>query len=204
MISKCPKCGKDIEHEDFLFEVRCEQPNCGTRFNPFMLQGAASAEPPPEPEAQPEGPGPSLMTEGDAMGAAAAEVGFQESQEAFQEIQQYGEALAETPPGSPPPPTTSPKAAAKKAAVAPLEPGAECPISAGDSLPGYTIDALFMPVSACSKVEAASESPFHGAFQGLWQQAQSVGATGIIGLRWTLTPDGGKVFASGTPVRCSK
>lgn len=208
MISKCPKCGKDIEHEDFLFEVRCEQAGCGTRFNPFMLANTeAPAAPVAEPDIPSEGAGPSLMTEGDAAGAAAAASGFAESQEAFQEIQQYGEALSETPIGAPPPPTTSPKAAAAKKAsgpVAPIEPGSECPITAGDTLPGYQIDGIFLPISAWAEIDAGSASPFHKAFAGLWQQAQSVGASGVIGLRWTVSPDGGKVFATGTPVRCLK
>ncbi|MBI1860603.1 MAG: hypothetical protein HYR96_06775 [Deltaproteobacteria bacterium] len=33
MLSLCPKCHHEIEHEDYLFEVTC---SCGAHFNPFM------------------------------------------------------------------------------------------------------------------------------------------------------------------------
>lgn len=74
MISICPKCHHEIEHEDYLFEVVC---SCGARFNPFMTSqdSAPKAEPGPQPPAE-------------------KVPAFSESEAAFSAIRNYGEALS--------------------------------------------------------------------------------------------------------------
>jgi len=186
MLSNCPKCSKPIEHEDFLFEVVCD---CGCRFNPFMLlEGQATAEPPQEVQPAPV---------------------FSESQAAFQEIQNFGETLTEPEPA---PATAIPGAApatrpaAPRMAAVPVAtaaPGDECPITAGDSLPGYSIDGYGMPVSTVAEV-GTGESPLGAAFLSLWQQALAGGGNGIVGLRWVVLPDGARILVAGTPVRLSR
>lgn len=198
MESVCPNCQKKNEHEDFLFEVVCK---CGSRYNPFMQLE------------DPNGLGaePSAMSENAAAGAD----NFAESSATFQELRDFGENLGQSEAGVSPgvsegTPKEAPVAsAAPKARPAPtvavnVEPGEECPMTAGDGLPGYVIEAYYLPVSVVCDVEMGGDNPLRNAFSALWQSARGAGGNGVVSLRWSLTPDGAKVVASGTPVKCAR
>jgi hypothetical protein len=196
MLSICPKCKKEIEHEDFLFEVHCD---CGSRFNPFMnLEPAptdvAHAEPPSA------GAGLDAPTWQDPM---AEQPDFKESQSVFAELKDFAEGtMAEmaVPPLNldGPPPAASPSI--------PRAPGApsDAVLTSGDGLPGYRIDAYLAPVSAVAALNPADSNPLRPGFDALWSHAVAEGANGVVAVRWVLSPDGSRVILSGTPVRCSK
>lgn len=188
MLSTCPNCKKQIEHEDYLFEVSCE---CGMRFNPFMDLGTPAAETPLTPAwADPSGttaPDPNA---------------FAESHSVFAELKEFAEGTAHAT-------TAKPSVLDKPSTAAAPVPFAAVPssepiITSGDGLPGYRIEAYLAPVSATGTLNAADANPMRPGFDALWNQAIALGANGIVAVRWVLSPDGSKVILSGTPVRCTK
>ena len=192
MQSTCPNCKKQIEHEDFLFEVVC---SCGSRFNPFM--GLSEAPPldgvdvPVSAPAAVEGP-----------------ESFEESQAVFNELKEFAEGtnmgkqanlVVGTPLDGPPKPPTR-KAKTPQKVTLP----SDAIMTAGDGLPGYHIDEYLPPVSASGALDPHDPNPLGRAFETLWAQAVAIGATGVVAVRWVLLPEGNRVLMSGTPVRCSK
>ncbi len=183
MLSTCPNCKKEIEHEDFLFEVQCQ---CGSRFNPFM---SMSEETPAEVVATPVWENKDSTPD------------YSESQSVFSELKEFAETGAVTPPPSPPNATAEldslPGATNSVEAL-------DAILTAGDSLPGYQIDRYLPPVSAVAALDASEPNPLRPGFNALWSQALQCGANGIVAVRWVLSPDGTRVVLSGTPVHCSK
>ncbi len=194
MITPCPQCKKQVEHEDFLFEVVCD---CGARFNPFMnmtdippLDGvempavAAAASPEPENYAQSQAVFAELK---DFAEGNLADIG---------EVGEVGKpaAVADLNP--------SPFPAAVETKFAPVPEG-ETILTAGDGLPGYRIDAYLPPISALCELQAIS-NPLAKGFEALSSEAAARGANGVVAVRWILSPDGTRVVLSGTPVRCTK
>ncbi|MBY0369393.1 hypothetical protein K2X33_01825 [bacterium] len=177
MTSNCPQCKKAVEHEDYMFEVRCD---CGSRFNPFM----------------------------DASNT------FEEGQAALEEIAQFalGQQTSEAPAaahaaagGSPSePPVAEVRSAPTAAFTARTVSDSEPILTAGDSLPGYRIENYLAPVSTSADLDPNHNHPLKAGFDALWAQAVASGATGIVAMRWVLSPDGTRVVLSGTPVVCTK
>lgn len=200
MITPCPQCKKQVEHEDFLFEVICD---CGARFNPFMnmnevppLDGVEVAADPPTWQEPP-----------------AAPTNFAESQAVFAELKDFAEGnIAEAAPvdlntalGNAPaaafaaPPTPL----RERPPAVPIAGDSEAILTSGDSLPGYRIDSYLPPISAVTEL-APTPNPLRKGFDALWEEALALGANGVVAVRWVLSPDGSRVVLSGTPVRCAK
>ncbi len=202
MLSICPSCKKQLEHEDFLFEVVCD--NCRTRFNPFMQQMEVPAE--GIPGLTPAASEPSQL--GDSPAPAAAE-NFSESNAVFQELRQFGETLEEPPPAAEPaaePSSPGPAAAPRSTKAAPtvVAVASDCAMTTGDTLHGYTIETYLDPVSLLADIDAAGADPLKGAFEALSTAARNLGANGLLGLRWVPSSDMSRVMVSGIPVRCTK
>jgi len=194
MVSACPACLTMVNHEDHIFEVQCSE--CGTRFNPFL---PSEGMPEPQPNL---GPGPSTMA-----GLTADLSGFNESTNAFREIRDFGETLGKSvipqPTKSTPRPSSAPDKSTSLSTPAELD-GEDLLATSGDTLQGYTIDAYLPPISTITEFDAAAQNPLKTLFGSLRIQAKGVGATAVLSVRWAILPDGTKVVASGTPVRCSK
>jgi len=197
MVSTCPACNAQTTHDDNDFEVVCK---CGNRFNPFMLSGSdipmmepgmgQSHEEPVQVNAQPN---------------------YQEASSAFEELREFGENLISGDAGpivtepTTPIPSATPKPAARPATPSAFEAvSSDCLMTAGEQLSGYVVDAYLSPVSVASDLNMQDGDPLKPAFDALWNQAQGMGATGVVALRWAMTPDATKVLLSGTPVRVTK
>jgi hypothetical protein len=197
MLSTCPACKKQIEHEDFLFEVICD---CGSRFNPFMNAADDPLLADLQPAAAPEWQEPPATTD------------FSESNAAFAELKEYAEGGLEEAPTSfeSPESEAAPKAPAPKAATRPVPTPAshantgDVVITAGDGLPGYRIENYFTPISASVPVTPTDANPLGPGFEALAAQAAATSATAVVAVRWVLSPDGTHAFLSGTPVYCVK
>ncbi len=202
MDSVCPKCKKNISHEDFLFEVQCE---CGARFNPFMgLEGTASPE--EEAPAAPAPAEPKLEMELDD---------FKESTNAFKEIQDFGEQMPIA--GNAPPASSSTSSAAPSYESSGLGmPENDAPSSSGPAisasaggfvfssapqLDGYVTESYLLPVSAQATIDSNAQDPLKEAFLLLKKRAESQGANAIASFQWKVAPDGNRVFVSGLPLK---
>jgi hypothetical protein len=182
MTSACPNCKKAVEHEDFMFEVVCF---CGARFNPFVqldelvkVEGMELSSPTPD---------------------------HAESQSAFAEIRQFAEELS-APKKQNPSKTPRPAEKADDQAATVVSYSADHPnilITSADALQEKTIETYLSSVSAISGV-SNEENPLHAIFEKLSQQASSLGANAILSLRWSFSPDGTKILASGNAVRLVK
>lgn len=202
MTTTCPKCKKPIEHEDYMFEVLCD---CGARFNPFM-----NLEDSPPGDLQPlESAVASAWQTSPSIGQ------FSESQALFNELQEFAEgtlvggspehqAAAAAPAGTGEKPTPVPTPVSDAPAAKPTPSGTPPIMTAGDSLPGYRVEAYLPPISAVTPLDSKDTNPMHRGFELLWSQALQCGASGVVAVRWVLSPDGTQVVLSGTPVRCSK
>jgi uncharacterized protein YbjQ (UPF0145 family) len=177
MQSTCPNCKKQIEHEDFLFEVACD---CGSRFNPFMNASDDAAFEPVE----------------------APATDYSESASVFSELKNFAEQDGVLP--------EIPSAQVEEApSTLPRQPprppvSGQLILTAGDSIPGYQIESYLAPVSASVPLAAHESNPLGPAFDALSEQASAVSASGIVAVRWVLSPTGTHVVLSGTPVICSK
>ncbi len=177
MQSTCPNCKKQIEHEDFLFEVACD---CGSRFNPFMSASNDSTFDPVEVPA----------------------IDYSESASVFSELKSFAEqdgGLPETREA----PVQTPEFPSAPKAPRPSVSG-QMILTAGDSIPGYLIESYLAPVSASVPLAAEQSNPLGPAFDALSEQASAVSASAIVAVRWVLSPTGTHVVLSGTPVICSK
>lgn len=199
MVSKCPSCAKEIEHEDFLFEVSCE---CGMAFNPFYDANVAVNADGPQVEEAP-------------VSADAPE--FAEAADAFRDIVAFGEvADSNTPVTAPAPAKKAATSAVAKtrsdqAAERERAPGSENAEAAGDrllvpgeKLEGYTVESYLNPVSVSAAVDWEAESPLEQAFDTIWNACTRNGGNALLFTRWELSPDGGRCLVAGVPVRCQK
>lgn len=191
MLSVCPHCKKQIEHEDYLFEVAC---TCGTRFNPFDVATEDSTSAP--------------GAEASAEGMESEIVDFSESSATIQEIREFGEALGD------PEAEQALVEKTKKTAIktAPVTAQSSVPISSsgsvlftsGDQLDGYKIDGYLGFVSSIAEIDFASDHPLAPIIDQISRQAIARQANGVLSFQWCLTPDGAKAIASGNAVHCTK
>ena len=151
-------------------------------------------------------PGGTIVNEPPPQAAPPlVEANFTESSSVFQELREFGENLVggvESPAAPiviPPEPSVAPRDS-----TLPNVNNEECLMTAGEQLPGFRIDAYLAPLSAASALNLAGGDPLRAAFDVIWAQAQALGANGVVGLRWAMTPDASKVLLSGTPVRVTK
>lgn len=205
MVSACPACLTMVTHEDHLFEVKCGE--CGTRFNPFVAAGEGSEAPSNDLS------GPGVDLGGASLGPTAMEgaagTDYSESNAAFQDIRDFGEGLVsnEPVPKAPTPPSNGSRATPAKAPVGATSAGsaisADCLVTFADTLQGFQVDSYLTPISALLDLDVSSTNPLGPVFESLWNQAKAGGATAVLSVRWSFSPDGTKVLASGTPVRCT-
>ncbi len=189
MLSTCPTCLTQVNHADHLMDVTCE---CGAHFSPYF---------------NPENSG-GFQPQGTTS--------FAESTNAFKEIVQFGEGLDDAidMPMQPQMATELPKKKAAKAEpteVAGEELQSFQPVFSDQSIiivnsphiTGYNIEQYFSPVSVLCEIESGAGNVLQAGFQALTQLAQSLNASGIIGLEITAL-DSSKVLLTGTPVQCQK
>jgi len=174
MLSTCPSCLNQIHHEDHLFEIICE---CGTRFQPFLTNTEAIAEPEP------------------ALGATSYE-----SAEIFAEIRQFGETLIE------PEVSPSSKAAVPTSQDSQSNDlnSNSIAITSTEHLPSHVIEALMGPVSVLVNFTADDQDPIRNALPALTQRCKTLGGNGIVGLRMTPSADPSKLLVWGTVVVSKK
>jgi hypothetical protein len=200
MVSTCPNCKRQIEHEDFLFEVVCE---CGMRFNPFF-DAAQGTEADAEPGTG-GGTGKTPVTETPDLGD------FTESRSAFEDIVKFGETMEETP---------NPTSETKKASVSPGSTAAPVSVRppsvvsgeaiegvlffAADAPTALAIEAYLTPVSAWAALDSETTNPLGSGFESLSQQAAAAGANALVSLRWAFSPDGARCLLTAIPVRATK
>ena len=187
MQSVCPKCQKAVEHEDYLFEVKCE---CGMRFNPYFT-------------------GETTDTHADT---ASDPDGFQESTSAFKDIVTFGESVSQT--GEAPviteikavvpqktmayaTPSDGPKISSPPQAASPIL------ISPTNEIPEHKTERFFLPISVVTDFDANQEDPLSPGIQLLCQKATHLNANGLCGLQWQILPDGSKIIFSAIPVHCT-
>lgn len=229
MLSTCPNCLNQANHPDKETEVKCT--DCGTvyqtllkvnleeeheehslgegslggnhsnpaetpSFDPSPMETQpmiAELGPPPTTETH-SGPGPSEMVAPD----------FTESTNAFAEIRDFGEAVAD---GKPPPPSAPPKSAlpneAQPVPSPVLKNGGGWLMTSGDLLQNHAIEEYLSPVSVLCEL-APGDNPMQPAFNALRVQAQKLGGNAVVAMRWSLSGDASKVLVSGTAVKCAK
>jgi len=213
MVSTCPSCKKQLEHEDYLFEVEC---NCGVRFNPFFDPNKEISETEDSfsaPEPEPSPPTDAVADNFDFSEPAPAP-DFTESNAAFQDIVQFGEGLGDA--ENAPTPTPTPPAMPSDSAATPVAynevparanrgpiPG-ECWITTAERLEGFAIEAYLAPLSAVTPLNTEDREPLKKGFESLRQQSLESGGNGVIGVKWGFTPDGTHVLMTGNSVRCRK
>ena len=174
MVSTCPSCLSQIDHEDHLFEVSCD---CGTRFNPFITFSDTE-----EKEPQPLKHGR-----------------FDESDKAFEEIQSFGKSMA-IELNEPAPKTPAPVPAASPSRGPVPAPTAILTITAADSLPTKTIKTYLPPLSVWAGFDSTEPNPLWPAFEKLGAQAAASGAHAVLSVRWQLTHDSAHILVTGSPV----
>lgn len=173
----------------------------------------------PAEEAAPAEPALAELSEG---GNEPDPGGFQESQNAFQDIVAFGEGLEEkeTPaagedaPGEKPavgqtsPPTKASHAPPALSQVAAAPTGILATASAGAIVLGTTgglpISHWIDVVSASCEISQDSSAPFRTAFEVLKAHAKVHQADAIVQVTWKLSPSGKHVFVTGNAVRLEK
>lgn len=139
--------------------------------------------------------------------------GFSEAETVFQELRDFGESVVpNSPPETKAPETAAPVVAPASggAVVTPPPPSAVagvatgCRLTSGATLQGFLIDEYLGPVSLSCEVDSTQEEPLKPAFDKLAAKAQSLGANGVVDLKWVLSADSSRVVLSGVPVRCRK
>lgn len=210
MVSTCPNCKRQIDHEDFLFEVQCE---CGFRFNPFYNAGQSTNG---TDAGDPGTGGGNTDSAVNEEGMSAGD-GYSESREAFREIVQFGElgegtAEATTSNTSHEinqgtgsqqilqPPTPQPRSKSGDLSVS-IEPSGAMMLWS-DNIPGYTITEYFPPISQWVQLMEDAQDPLAAGFNALWERCLGQGANAVISMHWTLSSDGSRCLMSGLPVKC--
>jgi len=218
VLSTCPACLNQILHEDGKDTISCE---CGETFSPFLTV-------PPEMDFT-SGPliamaekntivGPTFSENSNSMNedflAQNNSQDFSESEAAFAELRSFGETVSESGPpelpvsspivSSSPTPTGGTSVSQTPSEPLPSEAVHVCPITAGDELSGYTVDAFLPPISVWCSAKLEIEDPLKNAHDMLSQKATQLGANGVVSVRWSFTPDGSRILLTGTPVKCRK
>jgi hypothetical protein len=213
MLSTCPNCKRQIDHEDFLFEVQCE---CGLRFNPFYDGASASTT---GTDAGDPGTGGGTDSSGHG-GDTSAGNGYSESRAAFAEIVQFGETadsdtntnMNSNSNGHASEPSKTGTSKIAVLAETPADLGGGIAVATGtdseafmisaDTIEGHSISQYLSPLSVWVPLDNDAPNPLAPGFNSLWQQCLGLGGNAVISLRWAVSPDGGKCLLTGVPVRC--
>jgi hypothetical protein len=191
MISTCPSCLNRVEHANDVTKVTCS--DCGTNFDTFY---------------DPSGGAPS-----ESKGTNTGD--FTESKSAFQDIRSFGEMLgSESSPTVPEkeessmPSVTSHNEASLSTTLSPSystgELGTDCIMLSSGTLSGYRIESYLAPLSTWAPLNQADPDPLKPAYAALWESAQKLGATAVLGIQFVISSASDRVLISGTPVRALK
>jgi hypothetical protein len=222
MLSTCPSCLTQILHEDGAEQINCD---CGENFSPFLAV-------PPVMEMELNSPLMAVAGKSEAVRPSLEEsiapenasdsplsANYAESEAAFAELRSFGESLDPLSPNIPmaPEPQTRIEEPAQPGSANlqivtsassvqdnSSSMGQPCAMTAGDSLSGYEIDSFLSPISVLSTLSGDPEDPLKQAHATLAQRAQTLGANGVVSVRWAFTPDGSRILLTGTPVKCRK
>lgn len=211
MLSTCPNCLNQINHQDEITEVKC--PDCGTSFAAYLKVNLEEhtdevSSPGDSPSFDPA-PILSDLTLPQDAGLPAeptsmAAPDFNESTNAFAEIRDFGETMQDHKPAPLPP--LSPPPGANEAQPVPtpvIQDGTEWLMTSGDLLQGHAIVEYLSPISVLCEL-VPGDNPMRPAFTGLRAQATRLGANAVVAMRWSLSGDASKVLVSGTAVKCAK
>lgn len=185
MISSCPNCMTQMEHEEHLFEIHCT--HCNTQFTPQTqrLHDTPDGGPPPP-------------------GFPSSEV-YLESSNAFQEIRDFGDSISQNVAISKleaaPAPRKKAEPPSPKTATAPPK---DCLITAGHTLDQYRIQKYLLPLSVLTQISPGETDPLKNAFRSLWELALTSGANAIVSLQIHLSNDATQALVVGTPVLCER
>jgi len=140
-------------------------------------------------------------------------VDFEESNTAFQEIQDFGENVFDSDVEedvTEQPAAQSPLTESVASVPAP-EPESDTEVSAtqwlmgsGESLTGYEVEKYFSPISVSVLMDQSIEDPLQPAYEKLWKKTQATGGNGILSLKWVTSADLTRVVMSGTPVHVKR
>lgn|GEM_PF-1391266 len=222
MLSTCPNCLNQILHEDGVLQLKCE---CGEQFSPFLAPTEDSHlsqnfQLMSMGQQNPLDHQSSLQPfEGKNDVAPSSPSDYSESESAFAELRNFGEALSSlgdsntqipsqpdniAPKTTAPPTLVSPMPSIEVATIQPPPGNSECMITAGELFSGFHIETFLEPVSVWSPTTLDSEDPLRQGHQVLAQRALQMGANGVVSVRWSFTPDGSRILLTGTPVKCRK
>lgn len=222
MLSTCPNCLNQILHEDGVLQLKCE---CGEQFSPFLAPTEDSHlsqnfQLMSMGQQNPLDHQSSLQPfEGKNDVAPSSPSDYSESESAFAELRNFGEALSSlgdsntqipsqpdniAPKTTAPPTLVSPMPSIEVATIQPPPGNSECMITAGELFSGFHIETFLEPVSVWSPTTLDSEDPLRQGHQVLAQRALQLGANGVVSVRWSFTPDGSRILLTGTPVKCRK
>lgn len=228
MLSTCPSCLNQILHEDSVDQVKCE---CGEAFSPFLsatppvsFDSSSLMAMSEKSSVQPvlEGPLSEPSSNGTSPTETPSAFDYSESEAAFAELRTFGEGLGavdnelvQPSSSSPNTPTSTTSAPVSQSGLPKAPPlgttpssptalSSNCCITAGDSLDGYEIESFLAPLSVWCPSSVEAEDPLRQAHEMLAQRASSLGASGVVSVRWSFTPDGSRILLTGTPVKCRK
>jgi len=222
LLSTCPNCLNQILHEDGVLQLKCE---CGEQFSPFLAPTEDSHlsqnfQLMSMGQQNPLDHQSSLQPfEGKNDVAPSSPSDYSESESAFAELRNFGEALSSlgdsntqipsqpdniAPKTTAPPTLVSPMPSIEVATIQPPPGNSECMITAGELFSGFHIETFLEPVSVWSPTTLDSEDPLRQGHQVLAQRALQMGANGVVSVRWSFTPDGSRILLTGTPVKCRK
>jgi len=222
LLSTCPNCLNQILHEDGVLQLKCE---CGEQFSPFLAPTEDSHlsqnfQLMSMGQQNPLDHQSSLQPcEGKNDVAPSSPSDYSESESAFAELRNFGEALSSlgdsntqipsqpdniAPKTTAPPTLVSPMPSIEVATIQPPPGNSECMITAGELFSGFHIETFLEPVSVWSPTTLDSEDPLRQGHQVLAQRALQLGANGVVSVRWSFTPDGSRILLTGTPVKCRK
>lgn len=222
MLSTCPNCLNQILHEDGVLQLKCE---CGEQFSPFLAPTEDSHlsqnfQLMSMGQQNPLDHQSSLQPFEDKNDVAPSSPSdYSESESAFAELRNFGEALSSlgdsntqipsqpdniAPKTTAPPTLVSPMPSIEVATIQPPPGNSECMITAGELFSGFHIETFLEPVSVWSPTTLDSEDPLRQGHQVLAQRALQLGANGVVSVRWSFTPDGSRILLTGTPVKCRK
>lgn len=185
-----------VEHEDYLFEVKCE---CGMRFNPYFTGGETQ------------------NSHTDSSAGDSDPDGFQESTNAFKDIVTFGEAVS-NPEGIAALAEVTPITIPEQKAPAPKTITYATPsdgtsrentrslsilISPTNEIPDHKTEKFYLPISVITEFESGQTDPLAPGFQILCQKAIEMNANGLCSLQWKILPDGSKIIFSAIPVHCT-
>jgi len=222
LLSTCPNCLNQILHEDGVLQLKCE---CGEQFSPFLAPTEDSHlsqnfQLMSMGQQNPLDHQSSLQPFEDKNDVAPSSPSdYSESESAFAELRNFGEALSSLGdsntqvPSQPdhidpktmvPPTLMNPMPSIEVATIQPPPQNSECMITAGELFSGFHIETFLEPVSVWSPTTLDSEDPLRQGHQVLAQRALQLGANGVVSVRWSFTPDGSRILLTGTPVKCRK